>query len=101
MGQLFRIGIKIVIAVGLALCRATLAAPPDNPDAALAPWFESLKQPLQGFGDGPGSRPPDIVCHRASLYKAGANGTFPSAWLREVAAPAGKNGLALGKAEEL
>ena len=57
--------------------------------------------PLQGFGDGPGSRPPDIVCHRASLYKAGANGTFPSAWLREVAAPAGKNGLALGKAEEL
>ena len=57
--------------------------------------------PLQGFGGGPGSAPPDIVCHRASLYKAGANGTFPSAWLREVAAPAGKNGLALGKAEEL
>ena len=57
--------------------------------------------PLQGFGDGPDSRPPNIVCHRASLYKAGATGTFPSAWLREVAAPAGKNGLALGKAEEL
>src|SRR6516165_1239854 len=48
MGQLFRIGIKIVIAVGLALCRATRAAPPDNPDPALAPWFESLKQPGTG-----------------------------------------------------
>src|SRR6516164_2028992 len=41
-------GIKIVIAVGLALCRETLAAPPDNPDPALAPWFESLKQPGTG-----------------------------------------------------
>ena len=48
MGQLFRIGIKIIIAVGLALSRATLAAPPDNPDPALAPWFESLKQPGTG-----------------------------------------------------
>ena len=39
---------KIVTAVGLALCRATRAAPPDNPDPALAPWFESLKQPGTG-----------------------------------------------------
>jgi hypothetical protein len=43
-----RIGRKIVIAVGLALSQAAVAAPPDSPDPALAPWFESLKQPGTG-----------------------------------------------------
>src|SRR5450755_1762774 len=43
-----RIGRKIAIAVGLALSRAAVAAPPDSPDPALAPWFESLKQPGTG-----------------------------------------------------
>ena len=41
-----RIGREITIAVGLALIlsQAAVAAPPDSPDPALAPWFESLKQ---------------------------------------------------------
>jgi hypothetical protein len=43
-----RIGGKIAVAVGLALSQAALAAPPDNPDPALARWFESLKQPGTG-----------------------------------------------------
>jgi hypothetical protein len=43
-----RIGRKIAIAVGLALGQAAVAAPPDSPDPALAPWFESLKQPGTG-----------------------------------------------------
>jgi hypothetical protein len=43
-----RIGGKIAIAVGLALSLAAVAAPPDSPDPALAPWFESLKQPGTG-----------------------------------------------------
>ena len=43
-----RIGRKIAIAVGLALSQAAVAAPPDSPDPALAPWFESLKQPGTG-----------------------------------------------------
>ena len=42
------IGRKIAITVGLALGQAAVAAPPDNPDPALAPWFESLKQPGTG-----------------------------------------------------
>ena len=42
------IGRKIAIAVGLALSQAAVAAPPDSPDPALAPWFESLKQPGTG-----------------------------------------------------
>ena len=43
-----RIGREIAIAVGLALSQAAVAAPPDSPDPALAPWFESLKQPGTG-----------------------------------------------------
>ena len=43
-----RIGRDIAIAVGLALSQAAVAAPPDSPDPALAPWFESLKQPGTG-----------------------------------------------------
>jgi hypothetical protein len=43
-----RSGRKIAIAVGLALSQAAVAAPPDSPDPALAPWFESLKQPGTG-----------------------------------------------------
>ena len=43
-----RIGRKIAIAVGLALSQAAVAASPDSPDPALAPWFESLKQPGTG-----------------------------------------------------
>jgi hypothetical protein len=39
---------KIGIAVGLALSQAAVSAPPDSPDPALAPWFESLKQPGTG-----------------------------------------------------
>ena len=38
----------IGIAVGLALSQAAVAAPPDSPDPAVAPWFESLKQPGTG-----------------------------------------------------
>ena len=36
-----RIGRKIAIAVGLTLSQAAVAAPPDSPDPALAPWFET------------------------------------------------------------
>ena len=43
-----RIGREIAIAVGLALSQVAVAAPPDSPDPALAPWFESLKQPGTG-----------------------------------------------------
>ena len=43
-----RFGRKIAIAVGLAFSQVAVAAPPDNPDPALAPWFESLKQPGTG-----------------------------------------------------
>ena len=43
-----RIGRKIAVVVGLALNQTAAAAPPDNPDPALAPWFESLKQPGTG-----------------------------------------------------
>jgi hypothetical protein len=43
-----RIGGKIAVVVGLALNQAAAAAPPDGPDPALAPWFESLKQPGTG-----------------------------------------------------
>jgi hypothetical protein len=39
---------EIPIAVGLALSQAAVAAPPDRRDPALAPWFESLKQPGTG-----------------------------------------------------
>ena len=38
----------IPIAAGLALCQVAIAAPPDNRNPALAPWFESLKQPGTG-----------------------------------------------------
>jgi hypothetical protein len=43
-----RIGGKIAVVVGLALGQAAVAAPPDSPDPALAPWFESLRQPGTG-----------------------------------------------------
>jgi hypothetical protein len=43
-----RIGRKIAVVAGLALSRAAAAAAPDSPDPALAPWFESLKQPGTG-----------------------------------------------------
>jgi len=43
-----RFGRTIAVAVGLALSQAAGAAPPDNPNPALAPWFESLKQPGTG-----------------------------------------------------
>jgi hypothetical protein len=43
-----RIGRKNAVVVGLALSHAAVAAPPDRPDPALAPWFESLKQPGTG-----------------------------------------------------
>lgn len=43
-----RVSRKIAIAAGLALSQAAVAAPPDNPNPALAPWFESLKQPGTG-----------------------------------------------------
>jgi hypothetical protein len=43
-----RIGREITVAVGLALNQAAVAAPPDSPDPAVAPWFESLKQPGTG-----------------------------------------------------
>ena len=43
-----RIGREIAIIVGLALNQAAVAAPPDSPDPALAPWFESLRQPGTG-----------------------------------------------------
>jgi hypothetical protein len=42
------IGGKIAVAVGLALSQVAVAAPPDSPNSALVPWFESLKQ--QGTG---------------------------------------------------
>src|SRR5258708_31145040 len=38
----------IHVAVGLAMSQVALAAPPDNRDPALGPWFESLKQPGSG-----------------------------------------------------
>jgi hypothetical protein len=38
----------IAIAVGFVLSQPAVAAPPDNPDPALAPWFESLRQPGTG-----------------------------------------------------
>jgi hypothetical protein len=41
-------GGKIAVAVGLALSQVAVAAPPDSPNSALVPWFESLKQ--QGTG---------------------------------------------------
>lgn len=34
----------MAIAVGLALSQVAVAAPPEHPNAALVPWFESLKQ---------------------------------------------------------
>jgi len=43
-----RIGTQIAVAVGLALGQQAIAAPPDSVDPALAPWFESLKQPGTG-----------------------------------------------------
>lgn len=43
-----RIGRRIAVAVGLALSQAAVAAPPDNQNPALAPWFESLRQPGTG-----------------------------------------------------
>ena len=39
---------KIPAAVGLVLSEVAIAAPPDNRDPALAPWYESLKQPGSG-----------------------------------------------------
>ena len=47
-GKAGGIGRKIAAVVGLALSQAAVAAPPDSPDPALAPWFESLKQPGTG-----------------------------------------------------
>lgn len=44
-GTAGKVGRNIAIAVGLAFSQVAVAAPPDNPDPALAPWFESLKQP--------------------------------------------------------
>ena len=43
-----RAGKQISIVVGLVLGAAASAAPPENFDPALAPWFESLKQPGTG-----------------------------------------------------
>jgi hypothetical protein len=43
-----RVGGKLAVVAGLALSQAAAAAPPDSPDPALAPWFESLKQPGTG-----------------------------------------------------
>ena len=43
-----RIGREIAITVGLALSPVAVAAPLDNADPALAPWFESLQQPGTG-----------------------------------------------------
>jgi hypothetical protein len=43
-----RIGGKIAIAAGLALSQVAVAAPPERPNSALVPWFESLKQPGTG-----------------------------------------------------
>jgi hypothetical protein len=43
-----RVGSEIAIALALAFNEAALAAPPDSPDPALAPWYESLKQPGTG-----------------------------------------------------
>jgi hypothetical protein len=43
-----RIGREITVAVGLVLNQPAVAAPPDRVDPALAPWFESLKQPGTG-----------------------------------------------------
>lgn len=34
----------------LALAGAAIAAPPENADPALAPWYESLTQPETGLG---------------------------------------------------
>jgi hypothetical protein len=31
-----------------AIAASALAAPPDNPDPALSPWYKSLRQPLSG-----------------------------------------------------
>src|SRR5712672_2334448 len=45
MRGLVKIYREIPVAVGLVLSQVALAAPPDSPDPALAPWFESLKQP--------------------------------------------------------
>ncbi len=39
---------KIPVAAGLVLSQVAIAAPPDSRDPALAPWFESLKQPGTG-----------------------------------------------------
>ena len=47
-GTAVRIGREITVAVGLILNQAAVAAPPASPDPALAPWFESLKQPGTG-----------------------------------------------------
>ncbi|UGA47247.1 hypothetical protein HU230_0014855 [Bradyrhizobium quebecense] len=38
----------MAVAAGLALSQAAVAAPPDSPNATLAPWFESLRQPGTG-----------------------------------------------------
>jgi hypothetical protein len=43
-----RIGREIAIVVGFVLSQPAVAAPPDRPDPALVPWFESLKQPGTG-----------------------------------------------------
>ncbi len=48
MRGLVKIYREIPVAVGLVLSQVALAAPPDKRDPALAPWFESLKQPGTG-----------------------------------------------------
>jgi hypothetical protein len=47
-GTAVRISRRTAIAIGLALSQPAVAAPPDRVDPALAPWFESLKQPGTG-----------------------------------------------------
>jgi hypothetical protein len=48
LGSLRTVAVRIggikAIAVGLALSQVAVAAPPERPNPALVPWFESLKQ---------------------------------------------------------
>ena len=38
-----------ILALMLLVCRAGVAAPPDNPNPDLSPWYNSLHQPRTGI----------------------------------------------------
>ncbi len=47
MTNIWRLGLLILLAAAIP---AALAAPPEGADPALAPWFQSLRQPGTGGG---------------------------------------------------